>query len=80
MPAGDTRLLEVLFYNGGLLGGIYVAQDAILGPDEVRMGIEARVEKSDVDPAPCKVRVGMHTDRRGQELFLVARIHRERYE
>ena len=45
MPTCDNRFLEVLFFDRDAAGGVHVTQDAILGPDEVRVWIEARVQE-----------------------------------
>ena len=63
MPACDNRFLEVLFFDGDAAGGIHVTQDAILGPDEVRVRIEAGVEESNRDTRPAKF--GLAWTRRG---------------
>src|SRR5687767_2281018 len=80
MPACDNRLLEVLFFNGGAAGGIHITQDTILGPDKVRVRVEARVEEGNCDTAPGEIRVGLDADRRSQELLFIACIHRKRCE
>ena len=71
MPACNNWFLEVLFFDWHSASGIYITQDAILGPDEVRVWVKARVEESNGDTAPSEVRVGVDADRRGQELFFV---------
>ena len=71
MPACNNWFLEALFFDRHSARGIYGTQDAILGPDEVRVWIKARVDESNGDTAPGKVQVGVDADRRGQELFFV---------
>ena len=80
MPTCNQWLLEVLFFYGDSAGGIHITQDAILRPDEVRMGIETGIEEGNSYAAPAEIRVGIDADRRGQKPLFVSRVYRKRCE
>src|SRR5688572_10625572 len=71
MPACGNWFLETSFFDGHPTCGIHITQDAILGPDEIRVWIKARVDESNSDAASGKIWVGVDADRRGQELLFV---------
>ena len=74
MPAGDLRLEEARPLDRALAGSVDALQDAVLGPGQVGMGVEAGIEEGHGHPPPGILRSSLDEAGDRQQAGILRRV------